>query len=78
MLKVVSHVNVWDVPPADIIVSLLSFDELIVFGYDVDCCWMRADWAEAWYKNKDDGVGSPEVIYEIVYDYDKDVVDTFI
>lgn len=43
----VPQVDVRDVPPADIVVGLLSLDELIVFGDDVDGCGMRSDGAES-------------------------------
>ena len=43
VLKMVAQVQVENVPNANIVVGLLSFDKLIVFSDDVDGCWMRAD-----------------------------------
>ena len=40
MLNVIAKIEIWNIPPANIVIGLLSFDELIVFCDDMDSCRM--------------------------------------
>lgn len=43
VLQVVAKVKVQYVPPSDVVICLLSLDELVVLSYYVDCCRVRTD-----------------------------------
>ena len=43
MFKVIAKIQIWDVPPSNIIVGFLTFDELIMLGNDVNGCRMGSN-----------------------------------
>lgn len=43
VFQVVAQVDVWDVPPADIVIGFLALDEFVMFCDDMNSCWVGAD-----------------------------------
>lgn len=78
VLDVVAEVEVEDVPDADVVVGFLSLDELVVLCEDVDGGRMRSDRGSAGYEDKQEGIGSPEGIDQIVSAEDEDIIEEFL
>lgn len=43
MLKVITQIYIWDVPPAYVVVGFLPFNELIMLGDYMDGCGVWSD-----------------------------------
>lgn len=78
VLDVVAEVEVEDVPDADVVVGFLSLDELVVLCEDVDGGRMRSDGGSTCYEHKQEGIGSPEGIDQIVSAEDEDIIEEFL
>ena len=55
VLDVVAHIEVEDVPDADVVVGFHPLDELVVLGDDVDGGRVRSDGGEACDGDEEDG-----------------------
>ena len=78
VFKMVAKVQVWNVPPSNIIVGFLSLDELVVLSNDVNGGRMRSNRAGSRDECEEKSISAPIVVDEIVGDDDEDVVDDLV
>lgn len=55
VLDVVAHIEVEEIPDADVVVGFHPWDELVVLGDDVDGGGVRSDGGEACHCDEEDG-----------------------
>lgn len=55
MLDMVAHIEVEEIPDADVVVGFLPLDELVVLGDDVDGGRVGSDGGEACDGDEEDG-----------------------
>ena len=77
MFDVVSQVQVEKVPKSQIIVCFHSCNKLVVFGNDVNCCWMSSNWKESSSQNESEGATSKELINQEISAYDQQKISGF-
>lgn len=78
VLQVVAYIEVEDVPEADVVVGLLSFDELVVLGDDVDGCGVGSDGGESSDEEEEECPGAPEVVDGVVGEGNEEVVHSLL
>ena len=74
MFEVVAEIQVEDVPNANVIIGLLTYDELVVLCDDVDGSRMRTDRAQTSHKQEEKRPRTPSNIHEVIGEEDEGVV----
>lgn len=78
MLDMVAQIDVRDVPPSEVVVSLLPRDELVVLGDDVDGGRVGSDRAQPREDHVGQRPGTPQVQDDSVQREDGQVIEEFI
>lgn len=78
VFEVIAEIKVEYVPKTNVIVGLLTNDELVVLCDDVDGSWMRTNRAQTSYKQEEKRPRTPKDIHKVVSEKDEDIVQCLV